>query len=230
MMIEEHFFASRELASQAAAQHISSAIGASLVDGAETVIIVTGGSSPKDCYEILASTALPWHKVHILLSDDRCVPVDHEASNEGMIRRLLLTKHAANANLVPIYKQELSPEDQCRLSSERMDSLPLPFSISLLGMGVDGHIASLFPDFSGLENGLDEGGQDQCLAVQTTASPHPRVTLTMATLIQSKEILLLFFGDEKRDIYERAKLPNSIYPVSRILQQDRVPVRTIWAP
>ena len=229
-MIEEHFFASRELASEAAAQHISSAIGASLVDTAETAIIVTGGSSPVNCYELLADKALPWHNVHVLISDDRCVPVDHEASNEGMIRRSLLTKHAANANLIPIYKQDLLPEDQCRVLSEQMDSLPLPFSISLLGMGVDGHFASLFPDFSQLENGLDEGGEDRCLPVQTAASSYQRISLTMATMIQSREILLLFFGDEKREIYERAKRPDSNFPVSRLLQQEQTPVRAFWAP
>jgi len=229
-MISEQFFASRALASEATATRISSAVRDHLVDAEETAIIVSGGSSPEKCYESLADTALPWNRVNVLLSDDRCVPVEHEASNEGMIRRLLLTKHAANANLIPIYKQDLLPEDQCRVLSEQMDSLPLPFSISLLGMGVDGHFASLFPDFSQLENGLDEGGEDRCLPVQTAASSYQRISLTMATMIQSREILLLFFGDEKREIYERAKRPDSNFPVSRLLQQEQTPVRAFWAP
>ena len=229
-MITEEFFVSRSSASQAAAQRIASAIGDSLVDAPETAIIVSGGSSPKECYELLADTDLPWARVHVLLSDDRCVPVNHEASNEGMIRRLLLTGHAANARLLPIYDAELPIADQCTALVDHLDSLPMPFSISLLGMGVDGHFASLFPDFAGLESGLNERGADRCLIVETAASSIPRISLTMATMIQSKEILLLFFGDDKRDIYERAKLPNSVYPVSRLLQQERIPVRTIWAP
>lgn len=228
-MINEHFFASREMASEAAAEHVSSAISAGLVDTPETAIIVTGGSTPVTCYELLSDTALPWHKVHVLISDDRCVPADHEASNEGMIRRSLLTKRAAKAKLVPVYNDELSPEDQCRVLSERMDSLPLPFSISLLGMGTDGHFASLFPDSAGLENGLDEHGADRCLMVETAASSYPRITLTMATLVESKEILLLFFGDDKRDIYEHAKRSNSNYPIGHLLQQQ-IPVCTFWAP
>ncbi len=229
-MISEQFFASRELASQAAAARISSAIRDSLVDSAETAIIASGGSSPEKCYESLADTALPWNRVHILISDDRCVPVEHEASNEGMIRRLLLTKHADTANLVPIYKQGLTPSDQCRILGEQLDSLPSPFSISLLGMGVDGHFASLFPDFAGLENGLDERGEDQCLMVETAASSFPRISLTMATLIQSRETLLLFFGDDKREIYESAKRPDSNFPISRLLQQEQTPMRAFWAP
>ena len=230
MAISETFYASRELASQAAAQHISSAIGVSLVDAAETAIIVTGGSSPVNCYELLADTALPWHKVHVLISDDRCVPLDHEASNEGMVRRLLATHCARDVRIVSIYNPKVPPEETCAVLGAQMESLPMPFSISLLGMGVDGHFASLFPDFAELESGLDEDGEERCLPVQTSASEYPRITLTMATLIKSKEILLLFFGGDKREVYERAKLPDSEYPISRLLRQEQAPVHIIWAP
>ena len=229
-MITEDFFANRSLASQAAARRIASAIGDSLVDAPEIAIIVTGGSSPINCYELLAETDLPWARVHVILSDDRCVPIEHEASNEGMIMRLLLTGHAANANLVPIYKRGLTPNEQCRFLGEELDSLPLPFSISLLGMGVDGHVASLFPDFAELESGLELCGEDRCVAVETKASRYPRISLTMATLVQSRETLLLFFGDDKREVYERAKLVSGDYPVSRLLQQEQTPVRVFWAP
>ena len=229
-MVTEEFFDDRKLASQAAAERISSAIATSLDDAPETSIIVTGGSSPEHCYELLANTALPWGRVNILLSDDRCVPVDHEASNEGLIRRLLLTRHATNAKLLQIYNEELPPDEQCSTLSEQLDSLPLPFSISLLGMGADGHIASLFPDFAELEKGLDLCGEDRCLAVKTTASPFPRISLTMATLVQSRETLLLFFGDDKREVYERAKLVGGDYPVGRLLHQEQTPVHVFWAP
>jgi len=229
-MITEEFFGSRSLASQAAAQGIATAIGQSLAGAPETAIVVTGGSSPEECYELLAETDLPWARVYVLLSDDRCVPVDHEASNEGMTRRLLLTKHAAAANLVPLYRRDLAPNDQCRILGKQIEFLPMPFSISLLGMGVDGHFASLFPDFAGLENGLDLDGKDRCVVVETAASAYQRISVTMATLIQSREILLLFFGDDKREVYERAKLENGAYPVSRLLQQRETPVRVIWAP
>jgi 6-phosphogluconolactonase len=230
MSLTEEFFASRSLASEAAAQHMADAVKLSLANQQQAALVVTGGSTPEYCYRLLANTALPWNRVHILLSDERCVPVDHEASNEGMVRRLLVTNRAAGANLVSIYKDDLSPQDQCGSVVEKLNSVPSPFSISLLGMGEDGHFASLFPDFDRLNEGVDPDSDLRCMLVQTAASPHPRITLTMSTLLRCNEILLLFFGDAKREIYERAKLPDSDYPVSRLLQQERTPVHTIWAP
>jgi len=230
MAIREAFYASRSLASAAAAQHVAENIGAGLGNTVELAVVFSGGSTPKDCYEILAKTDLPWDKVHILLSDDRCVPIDHEASNEGMVRRLFATDCARDVRIVSIYDPEVPPEDTCIVLSAQMESLPMPFSISLLGMGADGHFASLFPDFSELEDGLNEDGEQRCLPVHTASSPFPRVTLTMATLIKSREILLFFFGEDKRDVYESAKLPESAYPISKLLHQKQTPVRVIWAP
>ena len=230
MAISEVFYASRSLASAAAAQHVSENIRAGLGNAKELAIVLTGGSTPKECYETLAKIDLPWNNVHILLSDDRCVPIDHEASNEGMVRRLFATDCARDVRIVSIYDPEVPPEDTCIALSAQMESLPMPFSISLLGMGADGHFASLFPDVSGLEDGLDEDGEERCLPVHTAFSRYPRITLTMATLIKSKEMLLFFFGEDKRDVYESAKLPESAYPISRLLQQEQTPVRVIWAP
>jgi len=229
MTLTEEFFARRSLASQAAAQHVAAAIERSLVDAPEAAVIVSGGSTPENCYEILANTALPWDKINILLSDERCVPVDHKASNEGMLRRSLMTNQANHATLVSIYDQELPLEDQCDTLSEKLNLLPLPFSTSLLGMGADGHFASLFADCGELNEGLNPDSERHCMLVRTAASSQSRITLTMSTLLQSREILLLFFGDTKREVYEQAKLPESDYPLSRLLQQQRTPVRVIWA-
>ena len=230
MAINEAFYASRSLASAAAAQHVAENIDSGLGNAAELAVVFSGGSTPQECYEILAKTDLPWDKVHILLSDDRCVPIDHEASNVGMVRRMFATDCARNVRIESIYDPAVPPENTCIALSAKMESLPMPFSISLLGMGADGHFASLFPDFSELDDGLDEDGEERCLPVHTASSQYPRVTLTMATLIKSKEILLLFFGEDKRDVYESAKLPESAYPISRLLQQEQTPVRVIWAP
>ncbi len=230
MSLTEEFFDNQSLASAAAAERVADALKKRLVDQPQASLVVTGGSTPENCYQLLANTALPWDRVHIVLSDERCVPVDHEASNEGMIRRVLMTERAASANLVSIYAKELAPDDQCDAIAEKLNSMPTPFSLSLLGLGEDGHFASLFSDFDRLNEGLDPDSDHRCMLLRTAASRHPRITLTMSTLSRSNEILLLFFGATKRETYERAKLPDCDYPVSRLLQQQRTPVHTIWAP
>lgn len=229
MSLTEEFFADRALASKAAAHHVARLLQRDLAGHAEACLVVSGGSTPKDCFALLANTNLAWDKVRILMSDERCVASGHAASNEGMIRRSLQKNRAASAELVPIYKQELSAAEQCRALAGIIDTLRLPFSVALLGMGEDGHFASLFPDFDRLDEGLDIDDKHRCLPVETAASLHPRVTLTLSTLLRSREILLLFFGQAKRDIFEKAKSPYSNYPIARLLRQDRTPVHAIWA-
>ena len=97
-------------------------------------------------------------------------------------------------------------------------------------MGTDGHFASLFPDAENLAEGLDLESRTLCLPVKTAASPHARISLTLAALSRSDEIVLLFFGDEKRVIYDKAKAGNARYPVTRLLRQKRAPVYVYWAP
>lgn len=230
MPVTEEFFNNRASATRAAAQRVTTAITDTLDGAQEATIIVTGGATPENSYRVLADTALPWNKVHIMLSDERCVAPNHEARNEAMVKRLLVTHHAKNAKLASIYDHGQSDENQCRMLTEKINSLPAPYSIALLGMGDDGHIASLFADSDRLDEGLDPDSNLGCLLVKTAASKYSRVTLTLSALLNSREILLLFFGDAKRDIYEQAKQPNSSYPVSRLLLQQRTPVHTIWAP
>jgi 6-phosphogluconolactonase len=230
MTIIEEFFDSRTLASRASARYVAAAIRQRLEESPKAALIVSGGSTPAECFRILADTDLKWDRVQILPSDERCVHANHDASNEGMIRRLLVTNCAAEANLVTMYNEELLPEDQCSFFEEKLESISQPFAISLLGMGADGHFASLFPDSDEIDEGLNPNSDRDCMLVRTSACSHPRISLTMATLLDSTEILLLFFGAAKREIYEQAKHHDSAYPLSRLLHQQRTPVRTIWAP
>jgi len=230
MMLTEDFYSEVTLASEAASNRIAQALSRELAIRCTASLIVSGGSTPIECFSLLSNTELAWDKVSILMSDERCVAPEHAASNEGMIRRSLTTNCAAGAGLVPIYREGFSAADQCAALSAIIENMVLPFTVALVGMGEDGHIASLFPDFDRLSEALDVNTGYRCLPVNTAASPHQRVSLTLSTVLHSREILLLFFGEAKRAVYERAKRPESRLPLSRLLQQDRSPVRAIWAP
>jgi 6-phosphogluconolactonase len=97
-------------------------------------------------------------------------------------------------------------------------------------MGEDGHFASLFPDFEDLEEALDPESRDQCVMVRTAGSPYLRISLTLSALLDSNSIVLLFFGQAKRRVFEAAAAGASNYPVAALLAQDTVPVTVIWAP
>ena len=227
--ITEHFHTSREHASVAAARLITESLSVRLQKDEAASLMVTGGTGPARCYAELAASKLSWSSVDIVLSDERWVPPTDSNSNEKLIRDSLLVDQAKDARLLSIYASGSTPAEQCRRLNDVMPSLPTPFACALLGMGADGHFASLFPDASNLEAGLDIENADWCIRVETAASDQLRISMTLATILRSDRIVLLFYGEEKRDIYEQAKAASIDVPVARLLSQTRVPVHVFWA-
>ena len=224
----DHRFATRQAASEAAADRIAELLKNRLAHHPLASAVVCGGTTPAGCFEALSQYPLDWDRVRFSLSDERWVPSDHEDSNEKLIRDSLLVGKAAVAELAPVYVADASREERCE---ELQDPLPvLPFSFSLIGMGADGHFASLFPDAENLDVGLAADSGRLYVPVDTAASEHPRVSMTLAGISRADEIVLLFFGDEKLEVYERAVEESNGYPVSRLLRQKRAPVRLFWAP
>lgn len=226
----EKFFDTREAASVAAAERIHAALTNRLSRQKGASLVVSGGTTPGRCLEELAHTDADWDRVHVLLSDERWVPADDDSSNEKLVRETLMVNGASAARLQPAYSPKEDVADRCTSLDAEIRALPFPFACSLLGMGADGHFASLFPDADNLNEGLDMDGSKLCIPVSTDASPHPRISLTLAALSRSDEIVLLFFGDDKLAVYEDAKQQTNGYPVSRLLRQKRAPVHVYWAP
>lgn len=226
----ETYFENREAASIAAADCLSAAIVKRLELQGEASLVVSGGTTPGRCFEALATTDLDWASVHVLLSDERWVAADSDASNEKLVRETLLQQSASAAKLLSVVDLEKTPGDQSEILDRTIRTLPFPFAASLLGMGADGHFASLFPDAENLKDGLDSESQTLVMPVTTAASEHGRVSLTLSALSRSDVIVLLIFGDEKKAVYESAKNSASDLPVSRLLMQKRAPVEVFWAP
>jgi len=226
--MNEFFFDTRQEASDAAAERIAELLSVRLDQQADASLVVSGGSTPLACFEALAGKPLDWQRVEVLLSDERWVAADHEDSNEQLARQRLLVGAAAAATLQPVFRSGATPEERC---DELQEPLPsLPFAAALIGMGSDGHFASLFPDAANLDEGLDVESGRLYVPVTTSASPHPRVSMTLAGISRSDEILLLIFGEEKLEVYNSAKQQSNGYPVSRLLRQKRAPVSVYWAP
>jgi 6-phosphogluconolactonase len=226
----EHFFDTREQASDAAAARISEALVHRLDMQKTTALVVSGGSSPVQCFDTLSRQAIDWDRIIVLASDDRWVAPDHDDSNEKLIRDKLLVGKAAGGTLLPFYAPDTSVDERVTQLNEDIRYAPLPFACAMLGMGADGHFASLFPDADNLDAGLDLESDDLYLPVRTAASPHARISLSLAALSRSDEIVLLFFGEDKLAVYERAKAGDRQLPVARLLRQKRAPVHIYWAP
>lgn len=226
--VEEYWFESRDEASAAVAQRIATLCTGSIESEGDARIVVSGGSTPARCFELLSTMDVDWQHVQVMLSDERWVAADDDSSNERLVREKLLVSNASAASLLSLFQEDETID-------QRADSLQVlqpesAFSCALLGMGTDGHFASLFPGSAKLAEGLDAQGDRFYLPVTTAASPYPRLSMTLSALLNSQEIQLLIFGDDKLAVYRDALSADCELPVAHLLHQTRTPVSVYWSP
>ena len=188
-------FPDAEAVARHAADQIAWRIGEARKQGREVHIALAGGRTPQRAYELLAEIEGSWKHVHLWLGDERCVPDGHPESNAQMVRDSLYAHARAEPPLLHALAMPEYPEDAAWLYglAVREEVPEQIFDIVLLGMGPDGHTASLFPGHPGLE-----ATQALCIAVRDAPKPPPeRVTLTLPVLRRARFTLLLVTGAEK---------------------------------
>jgi len=223
-------FPDRAAASEAAAGLVADSIRAGLDECEHCSIVVSGGSTPGPCFDALSGMPLAWSRVTVIPSDERWVPPDHPDSNERLIRSRLLVNKASAGRFLPLYREGVDTVNAVPEIDQDLAALDAPLRCALLGMGEDGHFASLFPDFDGLERGLNPDGEASSMMVRTAGSPHVRISLSLSFLLQAEAVLLLMFGDAKRRVLKAAAAGNANYPVTRLIRHGNRHLTVAWAP
>ena len=224
---EIEVYATREEAALATAEAIADWLHAGLSENDRASFVGTGGSSPGPVYDLLATLPLPWKQVSVTLSDERWVPPTSPDSNERQLRQRLMVGEAASARFVPLWSDAATAEDAAEAAEAALEDL-FPADVVLLGMGEDGHFASLFPGSPVLEEGLDPFGGSLVIAVPT-GDPAPameRVSLTLYALKQAFLTIVLVSGEAKRRIIE----DRDDLPIHALFRASDMPVRVIWSP
>ena len=182
------------------ANHIAGELNTCLLEHDWASLAVPGGTTPGPMFDALSAADLDWHRVHVLLTDERLVQRGHPRSNERLLRKRLLTSRAAEANFV-----RLVPEDGQDIGElyERVEP-ERPISILLLGMGADMHTASLFPGSVELEAALAPDAPP-LMKVTAPGATEPRITLTAPVLRDAMTTHVLITGDEKRAAIEQSR-------------------------
>ncbi|MGA9575121.1 MAG: 6-phosphogluconolactonase [Lysobacterales bacterium] len=220
-------------AASAAAANLLAGLLRDVLDSApraEASLVVSGGTTPGPCFDLLSGEPLDWSRVTVMPSDERWVPATDAASNERLIRTRLLKGPAAAGKMLPFFREGLDASQAPSVIEAELARLSREFSAVLLGMGEDGHFASLFPDFDGLQDALDPQSGTTCTLVRTASSPYTRISLTLPVLLKSVHIALLIFGESKRSVFETAMSGSSTYPITALLRETRTPLTVIWAP
>ena len=183
---------------------IAASLRDTLLKTGRVSIALSGGSSPVALYEGLSSIDLNWSRVRVTLIDDRLVPAYHDDSNQKLVRKTLLRGKAGMAQFI-------------RLQDWQEDHFP---DIAILGMGTDGHFASLFPAMMGDARAFDPAADPEILTTAPMGNPpHARITMNLSMILAIPNRVLMVVGDEKKAILSAA-LNGTDLPITRLLSHD----------
>lgn len=218
-----------EALAQALAQRIADDLARAIRARGKAVLAVSGGRTPRRLFEVLGERPLDWAKVTVTLVDERWVPPQDERSNARLVREHLLRREAAAAVFVPLYASEPTPEAALPNIGARIEMLPLPLDVAVLGMGEDGHTASFFPGGDRLAEALDPDSGQVVLPMRAEGAGEPRITLTLPVLAAARALYLHIEGEGKRETYDAACAEGAHYPVSAMMAAAPQ-LQTYWCP
>jgi 6-phosphogluconolactonase len=193
-------------------------------------LAVSGGRTPVAFFHLLSHQVLDWSKVVVTLADERWVDANHSDSNEKLVRENLLINEAQTAKFIPL-KNSAMDAVKGEIQTERAIESIGQFTLVILGMGDDGHTASLFPGAETLALGLDMNSGRTAIAVTPPAAPHQRMSLTLPCLLNSQQIIIHISGAVKQNVLQAAQAGNDIteLPIRAILNQQVAPLSIFWA-
>lgn len=222
MNIQE--YTNRDALIAGVAEDLLADLKAELTKRESVSFVVPGGTTPGPIFDILSKADIDWSRVHVMLSDERWVPDDHDRSNAKLLRERLLVANARAAKFTPFFVADVDVTTACADVSKALAG-DLPVAVSMLGMGADMHTASLFPQAIGLEAALSADAQMLC-PIQAEGQEQ-RVTLSAPVLNGASAKHIVIFGDDKRSALNVAQsaTPQEA-PVAAVLNETKVH----WAP
>lgn len=226
---EWYDYAAPPLLAAALAEAVAQSLNAAIEVRGRAVLAVSGGSTPAMFFRTLAQKPLDWKSVVVTLVDERFVPPSSERSNERLVTLNLLQANAAAAQFVGLYS-EADVNMAAAAASERFADEIGALDVVVLGMGLDGHTASIFPDAANLDALVDAAGAEQVLAVNSQSAGDPRLTLTMSAIVQAGKIFVHIEGLAKKELLSDVLAGSKTAPIGTVFNHMDQPVDIYWAP
>jgi 6-phosphogluconolactonase len=218
---------SLELAGQ-----VSVALSAAIAARGVASLVVSGGKSPTKLFEHLRAQRLDWSRVCVALADERWVDPTDPSSNEKLVRDVLLKENASTAKFIGLKNGAPTPDMGAVSAWETFARVPRPFDVVLLGMGDDGHTASLFPASPNLPSALNPDAVAGCVGMWSPTAPQARLSLNLSALLDTRRIVILINGAQKWSTFTTAGEagPTAEMPIRAVLSLTRTPVEVRWSP
>ncbi|MDR9433278.1 MAG: 6-phosphogluconolactonase [Spiribacter sp.] len=225
-------FSTPQQAALALAERVRDVIELAVESRGRASLLVPGGTTPIPMFNALSKMDLPWASVYVSLTDERRVADDSPHSNARLVRTELMQNQAAHGHFYPLHRNNTDDRADEAAGGAALGMLPRPFDAVILGMGEDGHTASLFPHDNDLARALDLKTQARCLTTTAPEPPRQRLSLTLATLLDSRWMALLLSGQKKCQVLTQAitSKDSQRFPVQAILDQKKVPIHVYWSP
>lgn len=195
-------------------------------------LVLSGGSTPLPFFKQLSQVDLDWSNVDVTLADERWVPSGDPDSNADFVAEHFLQGYAKAANFVNLYQDSDTPEAALPNVERELEKLAQPFSVVILGMGSDGHTASLFPNTAGLSEAIDLNNKANVAILRPTTVAQARISLTRRALLNSDYRYLHITGEQKRTVLENALAPDvdNPLPIASFFEQQVPPISVYWSP
>ncbi len=223
-------FADREALAQALAGRVGGLLAQAISERGEALLAVSGGTTPGKFFAALSQADIAWSGVTVTLVDERFVPPSSARSNAALVSERLLQGRAAAARFVPLFRSGETLDQAAEDGEKAFRALALPFDALMLGMGGDGHTASLFPDAERLGRLLDPASPRIVLPVHAASAGEPRLTLSLAEIVRARFVGLHIEGAQKRQVFEQAMGEGEGKPIRAVIDALPKPIEIFWAP
>lgn len=227
--IETRVYPDMATLAAAVARTIAKDLSTALAERHRATLIVPGGTTPGPLFDALSHEALDWSRVTVTLSDERWLPVEDASSNERLVRERLLQNKAARAGFMSWRNAASARADAVSALEPKIGAL-WPFDVCVLGLGADGHIASLVPGAEGFNAAMHGEGMVAPVTASNAAGAAERLSLTWRAIERSRRIVLITTGGAKRAVFEAALKGGGAQPIVALLTQTETPVLACWCP
>ncbi len=226
--VSVHAFKSPVLLAEGLALNVAKQLSDAIEAKGTATLVVSGGRSPVAFFQHLVKQPLDWSNVVVSLADERWVPVEHADSNAGLLKKYLLQGPAAKAQFLSLYSASANLEQAAEQADRLLSELPV-IDVLVLGMGDDGHTASLFPGSPNLAEALAADGTRRCYPMLAPTVPHQRLTMSRALLASARHKILSISGQSKLTTLNTALAGDDVaaLPIRAFLQPT---LEIYWCP